>query len=1522
MSQQQPVSQLPPEEIFRLLDTTNSHDVVNEIKQFINEQLAEVKDAWLVNGLFETYGSTRSARCLELLLGVRDPHDKFLLDKLSECLKAAAAAGGSGGRSRARACLGLDVLGYVVRKQPSWLYRITSHPLLKDLMRVLRTEDDLVMLMTGLLDLIALLPTVPANIGNHLGEIFEVFGRIAHWRTLQIKSLPEMQKVHVQVALFSFFHRLYGMFPCNFLSFLRTQYSDAATASENHLVFVQTIRPMLDTVRMHPMLVTHSRDQEKTSNRWRKMELHDVIVESSKYSLVREESAKEDSCNSGASDVVTVNQDKQLSSHPHAHSGASVRSDLSSTIRGMLKQDPLWTPGKVCGLSTPPHLHHHHHHHHAVTAASAVVVQAAAAATSHHPKSPAAAATTAAGGIVASRLTLDSPPEAAIEATPETTPYVTPVKEDTVRASTLQQANRNLRLDMANAALKSPASVLDKNSCTGSSGSHSSGAAAVAGNNGQPLPPPPFSPGAKSISSPLSQKDVSPFRFPDLPMHPATAAGGGRRESAAATAAAAAAVDLRRRDSLFESSSRQLLSSARLSIDRGGNGGTLHEAAAGGGSMIPPSVPPLSSSFSSVAVSSSALLASAAGGEELAAAAASDGGCVKFSLTKPFHSVDQIAAESSSSGGGGQTSTATAASAVASAMSRIQIAGGNVDKHRPSPVKFTSQRPEQFPIKPTPERRPTTTTTTADVGGESAAAATGSNSVVKHKMLSLETLKDALPDFGKEEDDDEVTKLTGGSDVDPRSSHQMTTRHITPLVCSGSSSATNSRTTSRLSSSSQAEKVSRPTTVMMPAPPAAAAAAAPPSGGGASAAAATPAAAVAPQASSEPSIGVKADGEEKLAAPPATSAKDDEEEQQTKPETEVEKTKTAAGEKDIGEIRRHVSVQTSELTTASFPYEHLFPCVLPQWIKPVEVTSSENEKQTESKSRETAATNDDDDDDDDEQIFNPYDALDQFIKASGERLMEGKKSAAAADGDAAGEGSESAAAVSKSEVKVLQDEISLLYNQVLFERQRREVLGLRNRRLLAKTKFSRVLEEQNTALQAQLQIRKAEIDTLFDQLETVRREKHEVEEDRAANAKQRDEEIERLVKENNGLKREKVELEGKLDGQGKELVECRGEKERGEAACFDAISQVEMLRKKDSSRVKAEAELVELRKELLLVGEVARKYREQRPNAAGDDVVKNRGQKMLLDTLEHQLAQVESRLSARSNEVEVSKAKIKSLEDQLISKDQLISDQKQLMERIREEGDDRQKDLEASYQDVVKINFQLESKMLEVLSHTNGDAAAAPIPSTCKECSRRRGSTASSTRSSTIRASAGGGGRSNAVSPTSPTTGYGEVFAVSTASGGGGGGSSSSSVPPSETRNSCRAATHSANMDIAARPTPAVVAERSSFRVGSPPSSGGSQDQSEVIRRMLDSGCAPISAERAMSGASASSAGSNSAAAAAASFAPGTSVSTSRMMMMSRAGPSGNFSRRIDDSAPSPPPPQTEMGRDGQNSAASFNGSK
>lgn len=103
------------------------------------------------------------------------------------------------------------------------------------------------------------------------------------FRYQSIKGVPEVQQEHVRVGLYSFFHLLFGMFPCNFLSYLRVHYSE--NNRENHAVFIHTIKPMLNYVKMHPSLVTQTKEYEKTASRWRKMELHDIIVESSRYSL-------------------------------------------------------------------------------------------------------------------------------------------------------------------------------------------------------------------------------------------------------------------------------------------------------------------------------------------------------------------------------------------------------------------------------------------------------------------------------------------------------------------------------------------------------------------------------------------------------------------------------------------------------------------------------------------------------------------------------------------------------------------------------------------------------------------------------------------------------------------------------------------------------------------------------------------------------------------------------------------------------------------------------------------------------------------------------------------------------------------------------------------------------------------------------------------------------------------------------------------------------------------------------------
>ena len=241
-----PYMNLDPADFFSLLES-NQLSVVEDIKSLIHEHLNSTKEAWLVHGLYDYSMSKGSLRAMEILLGLRETHSKHLFDKLSESL-----------RSNTSKLSSLIFMGFLVRRQPQWLHKISSHYVMRDLIKVLKTDGGVVVLVNALLVLTALIPIIPNLESTILNEIFESFSRLAAWNYSNQPKQPEVYVLHLQIALYALFHRLYGMYPCNFLSYLRQHYS----VRENLLIFGHTIKPMVETVRMHPLLVTASKDIE------------------------------------------------------------------------------------------------------------------------------------------------------------------------------------------------------------------------------------------------------------------------------------------------------------------------------------------------------------------------------------------------------------------------------------------------------------------------------------------------------------------------------------------------------------------------------------------------------------------------------------------------------------------------------------------------------------------------------------------------------------------------------------------------------------------------------------------------------------------------------------------------------------------------------------------------------------------------------------------------------------------------------------------------------------------------------------------------------------------------------------------------------------------------------------------------------------------------------------------------------------------------------------------------------------
>lgn len=380
------------QELFTSLESNNPQ-AAEDAKNKFHELFTSTKESWLLNGMFDYYLNSGSVRAIDVLICVREPHDRYLFDRLSETLR--------GGNKFS----GLTLLGHVVRRHPSWIYKIASHTVFKDLMKVLKSEKDVAVLLSALLIVVMLLPIIASLISPHLQELFEIFSHLATWNTNNPHKVPESYLLHLELGMYALFNRLYGMFPCNFLSYLRQQYS----SKESLPVFSRTIKPMLDTVKMHPLLVTATKELEISPNRWKKIEANDVIIECAKFSIESNYDRIREDCSFSRRLSSIQSKSRFDGSHPvleAKHSDGFVELGnrgvpvVGSYSSNLPIASEVWTPVVSSGAATP----------------------AGATSIPHTPIIQ--------GGVVStySPNSGNSPPEAAIEATPESTP----VKVETI----------------------------------------------------------------------------------------------------------------------------------------------------------------------------------------------------------------------------------------------------------------------------------------------------------------------------------------------------------------------------------------------------------------------------------------------------------------------------------------------------------------------------------------------------------------------------------------------------------------------------------------------------------------------------------------------------------------------------------------------------------------------------------------------------------------------------------------------------------------------------------------------------------------------------------------------------------------------------------------------------------------------------------------------------------------------------------------------------------------------------------
>uniref|UniRef100_A0A8C0GJ85 TSC complex subunit 1 n=1 Tax=Chelonoidis abingdonii TaxID=106734 RepID=A0A8C0GJ85_CHEAB len=341
-------------ELFSMLDSSVLL-VQEDITAVFKDNLNSDRGPMLVNMLVDYYLENNSQQALQILSTLQEPHDKHLLDKINEYMGKAA--------TRLHT---LSLLGHVIRRQPSWKHKLSQAPLLLSLLKCLKTDTDVVVLTTGVLVLITMLPMIPQSGKMYLHDFFGIFGRLSSWCLKNPGHVAEIYLVHLHASVYALFHRLYGMYPCNFVSFLRSHYS----MKENLETFEEVVKPMMEHVRIHPELVTGSKDHELDPRRWKRLETHDVVIECAKISLDPKEASYEDSYYSVSQPVSICLQRRQIdpNASPYIETHISYGKTTLQKITvptnvpflesygnsSLLKLVTIWSPSAVCGMTTPP----------------------------------------------------------------------------------------------------------------------------------------------------------------------------------------------------------------------------------------------------------------------------------------------------------------------------------------------------------------------------------------------------------------------------------------------------------------------------------------------------------------------------------------------------------------------------------------------------------------------------------------------------------------------------------------------------------------------------------------------------------------------------------------------------------------------------------------------------------------------------------------------------------------------------------------------------------------------------------------------------------------------------------------------------------------------------------------------------------------------------------------------------------------------------------------------------------------
>lgn len=275
--------------------------------------------------------------------------------------------------------------------------------------------------MNGLLCIIILLPNVPSLLPTFLNELFQIFTKLAAVKYAESNHLTKDRVMHLNLGLKMFFDLLYGMYPCNFLNYIK----ESSKKDNNQLAPI--IRPLLESVKIHPLLVLSDQETELNKTRWNQKEPHDVVSECDNlsitylaYSADQRDSMYMDLTN----DILSLSNSTPLPATQNFMKTNVLSPSYRLVSPGSTIDNTIWSPLNVISQKSP------------------LITSAPSTAQNTPLPVPFTAFQASNFKITPNNMLVisgTSPPEAAVEATPESTP----LKEIDSQSVSFQQGHKN-----------------------------------------------------------------------------------------------------------------------------------------------------------------------------------------------------------------------------------------------------------------------------------------------------------------------------------------------------------------------------------------------------------------------------------------------------------------------------------------------------------------------------------------------------------------------------------------------------------------------------------------------------------------------------------------------------------------------------------------------------------------------------------------------------------------------------------------------------------------------------------------------------------------------------------------------------------------------------------------------------------------------------------------------------------------------------------------------------------------------